>query len=103
MPRFFKPADIKIDGYFYIRSDSDYVKFGGRSTVYMSVPDKCVELLKQLGLDLHRKPKEAIIEVEIVEADGYLKLIYTLKPNPAIVTLRRLTTSDIAEPAEVRR
>jgi len=80
---FFKPSEIKIEGYYYIRKDGGYIEFGHGATVYLTVPKDIVQFLKRrFNIDLHKRPKTLNVICTLLEDNGRPKLLFSFEPKP---------------------
>lgn len=79
----FKPTEIKVEGYIYIRNDGGYICFGHGATVYLTVPKTIVQFLKKkFSIDLYKRPKEFDVTCTLLEENGRPKLLFTFNPKP---------------------
>lgn len=73
------PSQIKVERYLFIRSESGYIVFGGKASVYLLVPAEIREQLrKHFGYDLHKlhNPRGVAVFCELVYEGGKPKLVF---------------------------
>ena len=80
---FFKPSEIKIEGYYYIQKDGGYIEFGHGATVYLTVPKDIAQFLKRkFNIDLYKRPKQVNVICTLLEDNGRPKLLFSFEPKP---------------------
>jgi len=80
---FFKPSEIKIEGYYYVRNDGGYICFGHGATIYLTVPKDIAKLLKRrFNVDLYKRPKQVNVICTLLEENGHPKLLFSFEPKP---------------------
>lgn len=80
----------------WLRSDSNYVVFGGKASVYALIPADMRDELKKLGIDVTTKTDESGIKVECLLVtgtdDGRPRLVFDFIPPVTSEIMKEMRT-----------